>query len=98
MQALSKAGRIYEPASGNIRAVHDKRFEAFRTLQANCVRSATSRRQIFPDAFGAGAMRLIPATNSVLDQNYPSDILKCNQILALPGLEGGAFACTIAFA
>lgn len=34
MQALSKAGRIYEPASGDIRSIHDRRFQAFGTLQS----------------------------------------------------------------
>lgn len=34
MQALSKPGQTYEPASGDIRTTHDKRFNAFCILQA----------------------------------------------------------------
>lgn len=33
MHALSKAGPIYTPASGDIARLHDQRYQAFRTLQ-----------------------------------------------------------------
>ncbi|TRL40723.1 FGGY-family carbohydrate kinase [Rhizobium straminoryzae] len=35
MQALSRAGRVYEPAGGEIASIHARRYEAFRTLQAD---------------------------------------------------------------
>ncbi|MDH7803268.1 MULTISPECIES: FGGY-family carbohydrate kinase [unclassified Rhizobium] len=35
MQALSKAGRVYQPASGDIRTTHNNRYEAFCTIQTH---------------------------------------------------------------
>ncbi|MDH7803800.1 ribulose kinase [Rhizobium sp. AN70] len=35
MQALSKAGRVYQPVSGDIRATHNNRYEAFCAIQAH---------------------------------------------------------------
>lgn len=35
MAAMSRAGRLYEPASGQIRYIHENRYQAFCTMQAH---------------------------------------------------------------